>query len=164
MAIDRLRSVVTRRPGWFVGFWVILAAFVGRSHGRAGDQVVSQFERGGHCSLSKRTRPASAAGAAAPPGTAPAAERLGALYGARAPPTRADTNLSLRSVYHAWMSTEGLSHHISSRYNTDLERVRSSVLEMGGLVERQLTQAIGRRPQASNMSFTVARIRLPWVA
>ena len=41
------------------------------------------------------------------------------------------------------MSTEGLSHHISSRYNTDLERVLSSVLEMGGLVERQLTQAIG---------------------
>src|SRR6202050_75474 len=41
------------------------------------------------------------------------------------------------------MSTEGLSHHISSRYNEDLERVRSSVLEMGGLVERQLTQAIG---------------------
>jgi phosphate transport system protein len=41
------------------------------------------------------------------------------------------------------MSTDGLSHHISSRYNTDLERVRSSVLEMGGLVERQLTQAIG---------------------
>ena len=41
------------------------------------------------------------------------------------------------------MSTEGLSHHISSRYNSDLERVRSSVLEMGGLVERQLTQAIG---------------------
>jgi hypothetical protein len=30
------------------------------------------------------------------------------------------------------MSTEGLSHHISSRYNEDLERVRSSVLEMGG--------------------------------
>src|ERR1700733_3489027 len=41
------------------------------------------------------------------------------------------------------MSPEGLSHHISSRYNADLERVRSSVLEMGGLVERQLTQAIG---------------------
>jgi len=41
------------------------------------------------------------------------------------------------------MSTEGLSHHISSRYNADLERLRSSVLEMGGLVERQLTQAIG---------------------
>jgi phosphate transport system protein len=41
------------------------------------------------------------------------------------------------------MSTEGLSHHISSRYNSDLERLRSSVLEMGGLVERQLTQAIG---------------------
>jgi phosphate transport system protein len=41
------------------------------------------------------------------------------------------------------MSTEGLTHHISSRYNADLERLRSSVLEMGGLVERQLTQAIG---------------------
>jgi phosphate transport system protein len=41
------------------------------------------------------------------------------------------------------MSTEGLSHHISSRYNEDLERLRSSVLEMGGLVERQLTQAVG---------------------
>lgn len=41
------------------------------------------------------------------------------------------------------MSTEGLSHHISSRYNADLERLRSSVLEMGGLVERQLTQAVG---------------------
>jgi phosphate transport system protein len=41
------------------------------------------------------------------------------------------------------MSTEGLSHHISSRYNADLERLRSSVLEMGGLVERQLSQAIG---------------------
>src|SRR3984957_14022886 len=41
------------------------------------------------------------------------------------------------------MSTEGLSHHISSRYNTHLERVRSGVLERGGLVERQLTSAIG---------------------
>jgi phosphate transport system protein len=41
------------------------------------------------------------------------------------------------------MSTEGLSHHISSRYNADLERLRSSVLEMGGVVERQLTSAIG---------------------
>jgi len=55
----------------------------------------------------------------------------------------ADTNLSSASVYHGWMSTEGLSHHISSRYNEDLERLRSRVLEMGGLVERQLTQAIG---------------------
>src|SRR5579862_2209531 len=41
------------------------------------------------------------------------------------------------------MSTEGLTHHISSRYNEDLERLRSSVMEMGGLVERQLTEAIG---------------------
>jgi phosphate transport system protein len=41
------------------------------------------------------------------------------------------------------MSTEGLTHHISSRYNEDLERLRSSVMEMGGLVERQLIQAVG---------------------
>jgi phosphate transport system protein len=41
------------------------------------------------------------------------------------------------------MSTEGISHHISSRYNEDLERLRTSVMEMGGLVERQLTQAVG---------------------
>jgi phosphate transport system protein len=41
------------------------------------------------------------------------------------------------------MSTEGLTHHISSRHNEDLERLRSSVMEMGGLVERQLIQAIG---------------------
>jgi phosphate transport system protein len=41
------------------------------------------------------------------------------------------------------VSTEGLNHHISSRYNEDLERLRSSVMEMGGLVERQLIQAIG---------------------
>src|SRR5579872_1213585 len=41
------------------------------------------------------------------------------------------------------MSTEGLTHHISSRYNEELERLRSSVMEMGGLVERQLIQAIG---------------------
>ncbi len=41
------------------------------------------------------------------------------------------------------MSTDGLTHHISSRYNGDLERLRTSVLEMGGLVERQLIQAVG---------------------
>jgi phosphate uptake regulator len=41
------------------------------------------------------------------------------------------------------MDTEQLSHHISSRFNEDLERIRSSVMEMGGLVERQLGQALG---------------------
>jgi len=40
------------------------------------------------------------------------------------------------------MSTEGLTHHISSRFNEDLERVRSSVLAMGGMVERQLEHAL----------------------
>jgi phosphate transport system protein len=41
------------------------------------------------------------------------------------------------------MSAEGFAHHTSSRYNEDLERIRASVLEMGGLVERQLQDALG---------------------
>ena len=40
------------------------------------------------------------------------------------------------------MDTSELSHHISSRFNEDLERVRSKVLRMGGLVEEQLQQAV----------------------
>jgi phosphate transport system protein len=36
------------------------------------------------------------------------------------------------------METSDLSHHIHSRFNADLEGVRSSVLQMGGLVEKQL--------------------------
>jgi phosphate transport system protein len=40
------------------------------------------------------------------------------------------------------MSAEGLGHHISSRFNEDLERLRVSVQEMGGLVEQQLRQAM----------------------
>lgn len=41
------------------------------------------------------------------------------------------------------MSVDGLTHHISSRYNEDLQRLLSNVLGMGGLVERQLVQAVG---------------------
>ena len=33
------------------------------------------------------------------------------------------------------METADLSHHIHSRFNADLEGVRASVLQMGGLVE-----------------------------
>ena len=40
------------------------------------------------------------------------------------------------------MSTEGLTHHTSSRFNEDLERIRAAVLEMGGMVERQLRDAL----------------------
>jgi len=36
------------------------------------------------------------------------------------------------------METADLSHHIHSRFNADLEGVRASVLQMGGLVEKQL--------------------------
>ncbi len=40
------------------------------------------------------------------------------------------------------METSDLSHHILSRFNADLEGVRSAVLQMGGLVEQQLANGI----------------------
>ena len=40
------------------------------------------------------------------------------------------------------METADLAHHISRRFNEDLERVRSQVLQMGGFVEQQLQLAI----------------------
>lgn len=40
------------------------------------------------------------------------------------------------------MEKSDLSHHILSRYNNDLERVRTNVLQMGGLVEEQLKLAV----------------------
>ncbi len=40
------------------------------------------------------------------------------------------------------MDTSDLSHHILSRFNADLEGVRSGVLQMGGLVEQQLNDGI----------------------
>ena len=36
------------------------------------------------------------------------------------------------------MEVEDLGQHISRRFNEDLEQVRNSVLNMGGLVEEQL--------------------------
>lgn len=40
------------------------------------------------------------------------------------------------------MEKSDLSHHILSRYNEDLERIRTNVLQMGGLVEDQLKRAV----------------------
>jgi phosphate transport system protein len=40
------------------------------------------------------------------------------------------------------METADLTHHISRRFNEDLEKVRSQVLQMGGFVEEQLQKAI----------------------
>jgi phosphate transport system protein len=40
------------------------------------------------------------------------------------------------------METSDLSHHIHSRYNAELEGLRSGVLQMGGLVEQQLHNGI----------------------
>jgi phosphate transport system regulatory protein PhoU len=40
------------------------------------------------------------------------------------------------------MEKSNLSHHILSRFNDDLERVRTNVLQMGGFVEEQLRLAV----------------------
>jgi phosphate transport system protein len=40
------------------------------------------------------------------------------------------------------MEKSDLSHHILSRFNADLEGVRSAVLQMGGLVEQQLLNGV----------------------
>lgn len=40
------------------------------------------------------------------------------------------------------MVSSGLSHHIHSRYNAELEGIRSGVLRMGGLVEQQLQNGV----------------------
>jgi len=40
------------------------------------------------------------------------------------------------------MDTSDLSHHILSRFNADLEGVRSAVMQMGGLVEQQLQDGV----------------------
>jgi phosphate transport system protein len=40
------------------------------------------------------------------------------------------------------METSDLSHHILSRYNAELEGIRSGVLQMGGLVEQQLVNGV----------------------
>ena len=40
------------------------------------------------------------------------------------------------------MEKADLSHHILSRFNDDLERIRTQVLQMGGLVEEQLKRGV----------------------
>jgi len=50
------------------------------------------------------------------------------------------------------MEKADLSHHILSRYNADLERVRSNVLQMGGLVEEQLANAVQALVQGDSIA------------
>jgi phosphate transport system protein len=56
------------------------------------------------------------------------------------------------------MDTAELSQHISRRFNEDLERVRSQVLNMGGFVEQQLAKAVSALVEGdSTLGETVAR-------
>src|SRR2546422_10896770 len=60
------------------------------------------------------------------------------------------------------METADLSHHISRRFNEDLERVRSKVLGMGGFVEQQLGKAITALVEGdSSLCEIVARAARP---
>lgn len=40
------------------------------------------------------------------------------------------------------MKTEDYTHHISKQFNTDLEEVRSHILAMGGMVEKQVLDSV----------------------
>lgn len=56
------------------------------------------------------------------------------------------------------METADLSHHISRRFNEDLERVRNQVLSMGGFVEQQLAKAVTALVEGdSTLGKSVAR-------
>src|SRR6195256_402608 len=56
------------------------------------------------------------------------------------------------------METADLSHHISRRFNEDLERVRNKVMTMGGMVEQQLANAVTALIEGdSNLGVSVGR-------
>jgi phosphate transport system protein len=56
------------------------------------------------------------------------------------------------------MDTSDLSHHIHSRYNAELEGIRTGVLQMGGLVEQQLQNGVRAIVQGdSRLGEEVAR-------
>lgn len=56
------------------------------------------------------------------------------------------------------MDATALSHHISSRFNEDLESVRANLLAMGGFVEQQLEKALGALVDAdAEIAAQVAR-------
>ena len=48
------------------------------------------------------------------------------------------------------MDIEGIGHHISRQYNAELEDIRSKVMEMGGLVEQQLTMVVKALEESDN--------------
>ena len=56
------------------------------------------------------------------------------------------------------MEPADLGHHISRRFNEDLEKVRTRVLQMGGFVEEQLQQAVNALVEGdSKLGEEVAR-------
>ena len=60
--------------------------------------------------------------------------------------------------YSPAMDAADLTHHTSRRFNEDLERVRSKVLAMGGLVEQQLIGALNALTEGdSRLGESIAR-------
>jgi len=63
-----------------------------------------------------------------------------------------------RLRYSCGMDAADLTHHTSRRFNEDLERVRSKVLAMGGLVEQQLIGALNALTEGdSRLGESIAR-------
>jgi phosphate transport system protein len=67
------------------------------------------------------------------------------------------------------MEAADLGHHISRRFNEDLEQVRSHVLAMGGLVEGGLAKAVtalveGDRPLGESLAIDDAKVNAMEVA
>jgi phosphate transport system protein len=59
---------------------------------------------------------------------------------------------------HLIMEAAELSHHTSTRFNAELERVRSKVLAMGGFVEEQLRRSLTALAEGdSELAQTVAQ-------
>ena len=55
------------------------------------------------------------------------------------------------------ISKEGLTHHISAQFNAELEEVRSHLLAMGGLVEKQVNDAVTASLTCFSTSPPIAR-------
>jgi len=58
------------------------------------------------------------------------------------------------------METADLTHHISRRFNEDLEKVRNQVLQMGGFVEQQLQKAITALVEGDSRLLMRRNVRL----
>ena len=122
--------------------------------------VNTALHRHGGASRSTASRAAAARSPAISRGTRARAARCGERL-TSCPVTMASNKLHARQApryLRLLMETADLSHHISRRFNEDLERVRNKVLTMGGMVEQQLANAVTALIEGdSNLGVSVGR-------